>query len=50
MAPLVFWKSEPQYGYKRYAYKKHVLIYTEYSQGKGFHSIHMVFKAFLGDI
>ena len=21
---LVFWKSEPQYPYKRYAYKKHV--------------------------
>ena len=21
---LVFWKSEPQYAYKRYAYKKHV--------------------------
>ena len=25
---LVFWKSEPQYAYKRYAYKKHVLKYT----------------------
>ena len=25
---LVFWKSEPQYAYKRYAYKnKHVLEY-----------------------
>ena len=22
---LAFWKSEPQYAYKRYAYKKHVL-------------------------
>ena len=21
---LVFWKAEPQYAYKRYAYKKHV--------------------------
>ena len=21
---LIFWKSEPQYAYKRYAYKKHV--------------------------
>ena len=21
---LVFWKSEPRYAYKRYAYKKHV--------------------------
>ena len=21
---LVFWESEPQYAYKRYAYKKHV--------------------------
>ena len=23
---LVFWKSEPQYAYRRYAYKKHVGI------------------------
>ena len=23
---LVFLKSEPQYAYKRYAYKKHVLV------------------------
>ena len=22
---LAFWKSEPQYAYKRYAYKKHVI-------------------------
>ena len=22
---LVFWKSEPQYAYKYYAYKKHVI-------------------------
>ena len=22
---LVFWKSKPQYAYKRYTYKKHVL-------------------------
>ena len=22
---LAFWKSEPQYAYKRYAYKKHVM-------------------------
>ena len=22
---LVFWKSEPQYAYKHYAYKKHVI-------------------------
>ena len=21
---LIFWKSEPQYAYKRHAYKKHV--------------------------
>ena len=25
---LVFWKSEPQYAYKRYAYKKHVEHYA----------------------
>ena len=25
---LVFWKSEPQYAYKRYAYKKHVCFYS----------------------
>ena len=23
---LVFWQSEPQYAYKRYAYKKHVCL------------------------
>ena len=23
---LVFWKSEPQYAYKRYAYKKNMYI------------------------
>ena len=22
-----FWKAEPQYAYKRYAYKKHVFYY-----------------------
>ena len=28
---LVFWESEPQYAYKRYAYKKeHVLTVTFY--------------------
>ena len=25
---LVFWESEPQYAYKRYAYKKNVLYKT----------------------
>ena len=29
---LVFWKSEPQYAYKRYAYKKkHVCVLTSTS-------------------
>ena len=23
---LIFWKSEPQYGYKRYAYKKNMCL------------------------
>ena len=25
---LVFWKSEPQYAYKRYAYKKNMYAYV----------------------
>ena len=29
---LVFWKSEPQYAYKRYAYKKkHVVIFRDFT-------------------
>ena len=27
---LVFWKSEPQYAYKRYAYKKYMYLHYEY--------------------
>ena len=29
---LVFWESEPQYAYKRFAYKKHVLQNEYYIQ------------------
>ena len=26
---FVFWKSEPQYAYKRYSYKKHILTVVQ---------------------
>ena len=28
---LVFWKSEPQYAYKRYAYKKNMYTYPPFT-------------------
>ena len=31
---LVFWKSEPQFAYKHYAYKKHVFIVKREGQRK----------------
>ena len=31
---LAFWKSEPQYAYKRYAYKKNTCIYILLHQCK----------------
>ena len=27
---LIFWKSEPQYAYKGYVYKKHVLAFAKF--------------------
>ena len=32
---LVFWKSEPQYAYKRYAYKKNMYYMYALTGGRG---------------
>ena len=31
---LVFWESEPQYAYKRYAYKKNMYAYKHWAYEK----------------